>query len=110
MQFSKNTIYNVIKQIETGGIKGNKFVRTGLSKTKGGSTAFGPLQMTRSAWVDLKKNSSLTKAERNLADKLIDQADSFNKYGNEPDKEGYDERFDRLEGKIDDMIRRSVGK
>tara|TARA_R100001129_G_scaffold32610_1_gene21869 strand:- start:30 stop:800 length:771 start_codon:yes stop_codon:yes gene_type:complete len=93
MQISKGKIYDVIEQIETGGLT-NKFIRTKLSKTKGGSTAFGPMQMTRSAFVDLKENSNLTRAERNLADKLIRQADSFNKYGNAPDKEGYDKKFD----------------
>jgi hypothetical protein len=94
MKFSKAKIYDVIKQIETGGVEGNKFIRTNLKKTKGGSTAFGPLQMTRSAFVDLKENSNLTRSERDLADKLIKQADLFNKYGNNPDLEGYDKKFD----------------
>ena len=85
---------------ESGGEE-DPWTRTRLSKTLGGSTAYGPLQITGSTLDDLtdeqlelKGLSKLTDSEKKLIKKLKDQAKKFNEYGNEQDKEGYDSRYD----------------
>lgn len=58
---------------------------------------------------------SLSKEEIDYVDRFIEQANKFLKYGREPDKEGYHERYDYggkgdLTSKKDRELYKSVGK
>ena len=86
---------------ETGGEK-DPWIRTRVRDTPGGSTAFGPLQITGSTLGEFtdkhltaKGQEKLSDKEKSLVNKLKKQAkEKFAKYGNEPDKEGYDPKYD----------------
>ncbi len=93
-------IMDAVVQVETGGQK-DPFIRT-KSIPKEGSTAYGPLQVTKTLATKAKEMDIFDEEEQAYLDRFIAQADKFNKYGTNParpdegtkDKEGYDARFD----------------
>ena len=99
---------NVVRDVLVRGIarqetcvEENPWIRTNLSNTPGGSTAYGPLQITGSTLDDLKDDhliskgqSKLSDEEKKLVEKLKRQSKKFAKHGNEQDMEGYDPRYD----------------
>jgi len=85
---------------ETGGEE-DPWIRTNLKDTPGGSTAYGPLQITGKTLDDLtdkqleiKGISKLSDAEKELVKKLKKQSRQFAKHGNEQDKDWYNPRYD----------------
>ena len=79
----------------------NPWIRTLYREAPGGSTAYGPLQITGSTLDDLtdkritaRGQAKLSDKEKNLIKKLKSQAELFRKHGNEQDMEGYDPRYD----------------
>ena len=71
------------------------FIRTRYAPALG-SSAYGPLQITKTLMVLAKPRliESLSEEEADYVNRFIEQADKFLKYGREPDKEGYHERYD----------------
>jgi len=69
------------------------FIRTRFAPPEG-SSAYGPLQITRDLMVSALDQLNLTEKEEDYVDRFIDQADKFLKFGKEPDKEGYSEKYD----------------
>lgn len=88
------TLMEAIAQVETGG-ESDPFVRTRVTP-KGGSTAYGPLQVTKTLVDAYLRNRSdiFTPEEVEYLERFQEQAEKFNEFGNEPDKEGYDARYD----------------
>lgn len=82
-----------LQQAETGSEK-NPWIRTKF-RPKGGSTAYGPGQITGQTLRDFN-----TRYPQNFSDvsdymkDLISQSEQFAKYGNEPKKKGYDAKWD----------------
>ena len=65
----------------------------------GGSTAFGPSQITRTLLLDAttegaQKWLDMENIDLDFVNKLLKQADLYNYYGNNPDIEGYNPLFD----------------
>ena len=92
----KNTCWgelcNALERAETGSFK-NKFIRT--TGVKGSSsTAFGPAQITGSTLKDSLKRSPKNFPDKDYTKSLIDQSNNFAKYGREPNKSGYEKRYD----------------
>ena len=82
-----------LQRAETGSEK-DPFIRT-RHRPKGGSTAFGPGQITGQTLRDF--NTRYPKEFSEVGDymkTLIDQSRQFAKYGAEPKKAGYEARFD----------------
>jgi hypothetical protein len=92
------------------------FIRTRHAPPEG-SSAYGPLQITKTLMVLAKPRliESLSEEEADYVNRFIEQADKFLKYGREPDKEGYHERYDYggqgdLTSTKDRELYKSVGK
>lgn len=82
-----------LQRAETGSEK-DPFIRT-RHRPKGGSTAFGPGQITGTTLRDMyKRHSSEFTEVKDYMGTLIDQSKEFAKYGAEPNKPGYEARFD----------------
>jgi len=89
-----------VVQVETGGEK-NPWIRTKSIPEKG-STAYGPLQVTKGLAEKFLKDKDFTPEETKYLKRFVAQADKFNKYGDNPvrpdekvkEKEGYDPRYD----------------
>lgn len=86
-------LYKAIVKAETGSFK-NPWIRT-THAPEGGSTAFGPAQLTRTTALDFL-NRGLIREENQpfLKEVMFPMYDKFNKYGNEPNVEGYDPAYD----------------
>jgi len=85
---------------ESGGEE-DPWIRTKVRDAPGGSTAYGPLQITGSTLDDLenehlkaKGQSELSAKEKSLIKKLKRQSKLFAKHGNEQDQEWFDPRYD----------------
>ena len=93
---ASNRAITAVAKVETGGEK-DPFIRTRFIP-KGGSTAYGPLQITVSLAKGFNKNKAKTKnftpEEKDYLQRFIQQGAQFNKFGNEPDKEGFDPKYD----------------
>lgn len=91
---TENALYNAFKQAETGGVP-DPWIRT-MAVPKGGSTAYGPVQITRTLAEDyLKRHKDLFNTEEiAYLERFIEQGRLFAKYGREPDKPGYDPRYE----------------
>ena len=82
-------IYAGIVNAETGGLEGtNAFIRTKAKKTKGGSTAYGPAQITGTLAKDMLDRGFIPKELKDYVSRFIKQSEQFNKYGNEAKKFG----------------------
>lgn len=87
-------LYQALQYAETGGEK-NPFIRTRVAP-KSGSTAYGPVQMTGTLVRDyLKRKPDLfDEDETAFAERFVEQADKFAKFGRAPKAKGYEPRFD----------------
>ena len=92
--YTEDEIYDAFKFAETGSFN-NPWIRTVARKTPGGSTAFGPVQITGSL-LDLYKNNrpEIWSKHLDIGPTLLQQAGWFSKYGNEPDLSGYKNIWD----------------
>ena len=95
-QSETEKMYDAIFQSEhrTDTHRSDPWIRTTASKTPRGSSAFGPLQMTKGFMVTESKNINPTKEEQDYIDRYIEQGTKFLKYGNEPGLKGYHKRYD----------------
>ena len=85
-------LFRAIQKAETGSIS-NPWIRTRY-QPKGGSTAFGPVQITKSLITTaIQNHSDFYKRHKDFIDKYIKQGDLFAKYGAEDMVPGY-ERYD----------------
>jgi len=93
-QKSSSTIKDILKKIashETKGYK-NPWIRTSYAPSEG-SSAFGPLQMTKKSLVDIS-DENLTPEQRQFKYELIEEQIKALKFGREPEKEGYEEIYE----------------
>jgi len=82
-----------LQRAETGSEK-DPFIRT-RHRPKGGSTAFGPGQITGQTLRDFNaRHPQEFSNVKGYMNTLIDQSKQFAKYGAEPKKSGYEARFD----------------
>ena len=109
-------LYQAINAAEFRGLSKfrDAFIRTRHSP-KGGSTAYGPLQITTGLMRSARDQLSLTKPESRYVDRFIEQGEKFIKYGNEPDRTGYEEKYDYggegdLTSRADRRLYEQVGK
>ena len=78
-----NDIYDAFSFAETGSFD-NPWIRTTASETEGGSTAYGPVQVTGGLLTDYLNNEpDVYNNNKEIADLLREQASLFNYYGNE---------------------------
>ena len=86
-------LYNAISSAEFRGTDPS-FIRTRHSEAEGGSTAYGPVQITSTLMGEKRGELNLTSDEDKYVDRFLEQGRRFNKYGNEPDLPGYDPKYD----------------
>ncbi len=86
---------DALKTAETGG-ESNSNIRTKISDAPGGSTAYGSHQLTATLAKDMvtRHGRLFSPKEKSYVDKFLAQGKKFAMYGNSPDKEGYDKRYD----------------
>lgn len=84
---------SAIQQAETGSEK-NPWIRTRF-RPKGGSTAYGPGQITGQTLRDFRRRHAgeFTDVDDYMGN-LISQSEQFARYGAEPNKKGYEARWD----------------
>ena len=88
-------LYDSFVDAETGHLEGiKKFIRTEDSKTPGGSSAYGPAQITGTLVRDMLERGVVPKHLENYANRFLDQSGLFLIYGNEKDREGYNPKYD----------------
>ena len=81
--FTLEDIYNALAYAETGSFD-DSWIRTVAENTPGGSTAFGPVQITGGLLTDYFNNESdIYNDNKEIGDLLREQAGLFNYYGNE---------------------------
>lgn len=87
-------LFNAVATAETGG-ETNPFIRTRVTP-KGGSTAYGPVQITATLAKDFlnRLDELFNKDEKSYLRRFIKQGEKFTRFGNEPNKKGFEERFD----------------
>lgn len=102
MEITIDDLYAGIEEAETGHLNPgmDRYVRTSASTE--GSSAFGPVQMTKKilsgvGYSDIKFTDEEDAFVQNV---LIPQANKFLKYGNEPKLEGYDIKYDYSDNDI----------
>ena len=83
---------SALQQAETGSFK-NKFIRT-THRPKGGSTAWGPGQITGSTIRDMFTRHPGNFDDKDYVKGMISQSEKFALYGNEPKRKGYNQRWD----------------
>ena len=109
-----SNLYDSVFNAEFESGKRNAFIRTRYAP-EGGSSAYGPLQITVGLMKSAKPDLKLTKKESEYVNKFIQQGDNFLKYGHEPDKEGYEAKYDYggsgdLTSSADKRMYKQVGK
>jgi len=88
-------LYNSFVNAETGHLQGDgKFIRTEARDTKGGSSAYGPVQITGTLVQDMMDRGVIPDDLKDYSNRFLDQSKLFLKYGNEKDLEGYDPKYD----------------
>ena len=89
-----SNMYDAVANAETGG-ESNKWIRTKV-QPKGGSTAYGPTQLTRKLSNDyLTRFPNLwDRGEKAYLGRFDEQGKKFVRYGKEPNRKGYEPRFD----------------
>lgn len=86
-------VYSSIAVPETGG-EANPWIRT-KHRPEGGSTAFGPVQITGSLLKSYLKKGLLSPESSKFASEImLPMYDNFAKYGAEPKKQGYRKEYD----------------
>lgn len=95
--YSVDEFWDAFQKAETGGIK-DPWIRTMAKDAPGGSTAYGPVQLTRGLVERYLKNKPKLLEDAGLIDfsmKFLDQGDEFLRHGNEEGKlEFYNPRYD----------------
>jgi len=88
-------LYEAFENAETGHLKGDdKFRRTEANLTEGGSSAYGPTQITGTLVRDMLDQGVIPDHLKDYANRFLDQSDLFLKYGNEKGLKGYDPKYD----------------
>lgn len=90
----EDNLYQAFAKAETGGVP-DPWIRT-MSIPKQGSTAYGPVQITKTlaeGYVD-KHKDLFTPEELAYLERFIEQGNLFAEFGREPNKEGYDPKFE----------------
>ncbi len=88
-------LYEAFQNAETGHLEGDdKFRRTEDSTAAGGSSAYGPAQMTGTLVRDMLDRGVVPDHLKDYANRFLDQSDLFLKYGNEKGLKGYDSKYD----------------
>lgn len=92
--FTNDELFEAIALAETGG-ESDPFIRTRVAP-KGGSTAYGPVQITGTLARDYldRKKDLFSPEEKDYLKRFLDQAGKFSTFGLEPEKEGYNTRYD----------------
>jgi len=86
-------MYNAIASAETGGEQ-NPYIRTKVRPPKG-STAFGPVQLTGTTAEDfVTRNQVSPEAAAFYRSRMQPIYKNFAYYGNEPNKPGYDKKWE----------------
>jgi hypothetical protein len=88
-------LYDAIANAETGG-EDDPWIRTKYKDAPGGSTAYGPCQLTKSlaqGYLNFKSHL-FNYTEKEYLKQFVEQGELFAKYGNEPDRKGYHKRYD----------------
>ena len=81
--FTLEDIYNALAYAETGSFD-DSWIRTIAENTPGGSTAYGPVQITGGLLTNYFNNESdIYNNNKEIGDLLREQAGLFNYYGNE---------------------------
>lgn len=85
--------YQNFKRAEVGDLEG--FIRTNHAPEQG-SSAYGPVQMTRDLVADMVNNNHIKLPDdlKDYTKRFIQQGNNFLKYGKEPNKPGYDKRYE----------------
>jgi len=92
--FNLEDIYNAYQFAETGSFS-NPWIRTVAENTPGGSTAYGPVQITGGLIDDFYNNErSVFDDNSDIAQVLRGQAALYSHFGNEEGLAGYDPRYD----------------
>lgn len=88
-------LYAAFKNAETRGLEGeDAFIRTNANLAPGGSSAYGPVQITGSLVQDMMDRGVIPDDLKDYSNRFLDQSKLFLKYGNEKDLEGYDPKYD----------------
>jgi hypothetical protein len=95
--YSVDEFWDAFQNAETGGID-DPWIRTTAKDTKGGSSAYGPVQLTRGLVAKYAKNNPKVIEDAGLSDfamKFMDQGDEFLTHGNNKGKiDFYNPRYD----------------
>jgi hypothetical protein len=85
--------YQNFKRAEVGDLEG--FIRTNHAPEEG-SSAYGPVQMTRDLVADMVNNNHIKLPDdlKDYTKRFIQQGNNFLKYGKEPNKPGYDKKYE----------------
>ena len=110
----EDKLYDALSSAEFRGTTPD-FIRTKEKATPGGSTAYGPVQITRTLLSDKKGKLNLTAKEDDYVDRFLEQGKKFAEFGNEPNKSGYDTKYDYggvgdLTSQKDQKLYKSVAK
>lgn len=93
MTYTPEELYNALAYAETGSFK-DPWIRTTYAP-KGGSTAFGPVQITNTLLQDALENKLIGRESRGFARQVMEPMyQNFIKYGREPKKPGYTPIYD----------------
>ena len=88
-------LYAAFKNAETRGLEGkDAFIRTNANLAPGGSSAYGPVQITGTLVQDMMDRGVIPDDLKDYSNRFLDQSKLFLKYGNEKDLEGYDPKYD----------------
>jgi len=88
-------LYAAFKNAETRGLEGkDAFIRTKANLAPGGSSAYGPVQITGTLVQDMMDRGVIPDDLKDYSNRFLDQSKLFLKYGNEKDLEGYDPKYD----------------
>jgi len=85
--------YQNFKRAEVGDLEG--FIRTNHAPEEG-SSAYGPVQMTRDLVADMVNNNHIKLPDdlKDYTKRFIQQGNNFLKYGKEPNEPGYDKKYE----------------
>ena len=88
-------LYSAFKNAETRGLEGeDAFIRTKANLAPGGSSAYGPVQITGTLVEDMMNRGVIPDDLKDYSNRFLDQSDLFLKYGNEKGLKGYDPKYD----------------
>ena len=88
-------LYAAFKNAETRGLEGeDAFIRTNANLAPGGSSAYGPVQITGTLVQDMMDRGVIPDNLKDYSNRFLDQSKLFLKYGNEKGLEGYDPKYD----------------